>query len=211
MTIPERKSTWPQKDSDVYGVGCQSNKYRKDTIQVAARMHLFAVIKILTRPVALLPTLGQNADMSRTFVMYPWRLQSSHIESTTGPAANKRCGGRRHLFPYMQKHTTTFATASNGSSHIASNHFFSVDCCHDVFLRRCSDGDSAAAVDIGMTQLLWPPLMPLTWVRHHIVGAAVARSSRLQLAQAAFFHQKLTRHDLRWAVMVVARYGLVHL
>ena len=62
-----------------------------------------------------------------------------------------------------------------------------------------------------MTQLLWPPLMPLTWVRHHIVGAAVARSSRLQLAQAAFFHQKLTRHDLRWAVMVVARYGLVHL
>ena len=49
-----------------------------------------------------------------------------------------------------------------------------------------------------MTQLLWPPLMPLTWVRHHIVGAAVARSSRLQLAQAAFFHQKLTRHDLRW-------------
>ena len=125
MTIPERKSTWPRKDSDVYGVGCQSNKYRKDTIQVAARMHLFAVIKILTRPVALLPTLGQNADMSRTFVMYPWRLQSSHIESTTGPAANKRCGGRRHLFPYMQKHTTTFATASNGSSHIASNHFFS--------------------------------------------------------------------------------------
>ena len=104
MTIPERKSTWPQKDSDVYGVGCQSNKYRKDTIQVAARMHLFAVIKILTRPVALLPTLGQNADMSRTFVMYPWRLQSSHIESTTGPAANKRCGGRRHLFPYAETH-----------------------------------------------------------------------------------------------------------
>ena len=83
-----------------------------------------------------------------------------------GPAANKRCGGRRHLFPYIPKHTTTFATASNGSSHIASNHFMiwyvkkdvyhnysnissPVDCCHDVFLRRCSDGDSAAAVDIG--------------------------------------------------------------
>ena len=38
MTIPERKSTWPQKDSDKYGAGCQSNKYRKDKIQVAARM-----------------------------------------------------------------------------------------------------------------------------------------------------------------------------
>ena len=41
MTIPERKRTWPQKDSDVYGAGCQSNKYRKDKIQVAARMPPF--------------------------------------------------------------------------------------------------------------------------------------------------------------------------
>ena len=62
-----------------------------------------------------------------------------------------------------------------------------------------------------MTQLLGLPLMPLIWARHRIVGVAVARSSRLQLAQAAFFHQKLIRHDLRWAVMVVARYGLAYL
>ena len=43
MTIPERKSTWPQKDSDVYGVGCQSNKYRKDNIQFAARFFAHCV------------------------------------------------------------------------------------------------------------------------------------------------------------------------
>ena len=58
--------------------------------------HIFAVIKILTRPAALLPTVGQNPHLSRTFLIWSSRPQSSHIESTMGPAANKRGGGRRH-------------------------------------------------------------------------------------------------------------------
>ena len=91
--------------------------------------------------------------------------------------------------------------------HNYRNISFPVACCHHVFSRRCSDGDSAGAVDIGNDPALVATVDAFdssTWVRLHIVGVAVARSSRLQLAQAAFFHQKLTRHALRWAVVVVA-------
>ena len=49
-----------------------------------------------TRPVALLPAMGQTLHMSRTTLIWPSRPQSSHIGSTMGLAANRTCGGRCH-------------------------------------------------------------------------------------------------------------------
>ena len=47
-----------------------------------------------------------------------------------------------------------------------------------------------------------PPLMPSTWCASTSLGSQL-REVR-GLAQAAFFHQKLTRHALRWTVVAVA-------
>ena len=115
MTIPERKSTWPQKDSDVYGVGCQSNKYRKDNIQFAARMHnhfchsikrFFAhCVKPFLLPWTAVTT--SSCDAVQTEIA----LQVCMYACMTNATAMRRLflvASRPMLIPFKHRHLVTF-------------------------------------------------------------------------------------------------------
>ena len=88
-----------------------------------------------------------------------------------------------------------------------------VDCCHDVSscdavqteipLQQWDIGNDPALVatadafDMGASPHRW--------------GRSCAKLAGSSSLKRHFFHQKLTRHDLRWAVVVAAWNGLVHL
>ena len=62
--VPGRKRTAMYMELVVKATNTERIKFR-----LPHECHLFVVIKIFTRSVAPLPTVGQNADMSRTFLM----------------------------------------------------------------------------------------------------------------------------------------------
>ena len=83
--------------------------------RVPHECRIFAVIKILTRPVTLLPTVGQTLHMSQTVLIWPSRPQSSHIGSTMDLAANTRAVAVViHVFPQVNDAWELGSFASGG-------------------------------------------------------------------------------------------------
>ena len=91
--------------------------HRPDHNTAKTSMHVFEavrVVKILMQLVAFLPTVGQNRHMSRAFMNWPSRLQTSHIESTMSRAADKRLAGCRHsCLPTLGQHESTLSRAAD--------------------------------------------------------------------------------------------------
>jgi hypothetical protein len=75
-----------------------------ETIQCSLphECHIFSVIKMLTRPVALLPTVGQTLHMSRTTLIWPSRPHVFPHWVDHGSGSQQKM---RWLSSFMSSHT----------------------------------------------------------------------------------------------------------